>query len=62
MMKTFKRLFTNYVLLCNNLAAIFYVLGAMPFFIFLPKYMEIMYAQSASFASLITGEYFECGW
>ncbi|XP_065221762.1 solute carrier organic anion transporter family member 74D-like [Planococcus citri] len=55
MITTFKRLFTNYVLLCNNLAAIFYVLGAMPFFIFLPKYMEIMYAQSASFASLTTG-------
>lgn len=43
--------------MCNNFASIFYLLGAMPFFIFMPKYIEIMYAQSASFANLITGIY-----
>lgn len=41
--------------MCNNLAAIFYVFGAMPFFIFMPKYIEVIYAQSASFSNLITG-------
>jgi len=56
MKQTFKRLLTNGILMCNNLAAIFYVLGAMPFFIFAPKYLEIMFAQSAAFASIISGK------
>ena len=56
MKETFKRLLTNGIMMCNNLAAIFYVLGAMPFFMFAPKYLEIMFAQSAAFASIISGK------
>ncbi|XP_073991021.1 solute carrier organic anion transporter family member 74D-like isoform X1 [Rhodnius prolixus] len=55
MIKTFKRLISNPTLMCNNFAAIFYFLGYMPYWIFMPKYIEIMYKQSASSASLITG-------
>ncbi|KAK9505167.1 hypothetical protein O3M35_009278 [Rhynocoris fuscipes] len=55
MIKTFKRLVKNQTLMCNNFAAIFYFLGYMPYWIFMPKYIEIMYKQSASSASLITG-------
>ena len=56
MKDTFKRLFTNGILMCNNLASIFYLLGAMPLFIFAPKYLEIMFAQSAAFANIISGK------
>lgn len=41
--------------MCNNLAAIFYLMGMMPFFIFAPKYLEVMFAQTAAFANLISG-------
>ncbi|XP_039275569.1 solute carrier organic anion transporter family member 74D [Nilaparvata lugens] len=52
---TFKRVMRNKTLTCNNLASIFYFMGYTPYWIFLPKYIETMYKQSASFASLITG-------
>ncbi|XP_046672749.1 solute carrier organic anion transporter family member 74D-like [Homalodisca vitripennis] len=55
MMKTFKRLMTNPTLMCNNFAAIFYFMGYMPYWIFMPKYIETMYKQSASASSFITG-------
>lgn len=55
MMNTFKRLITNPTLMCNNFAAIFYFMGYMPYWIFMPKYIETMYKQSASASSLITG-------
>ncbi|XP_046422578.1 solute carrier organic anion transporter family member 74D isoform X1 [Neodiprion pinetum] len=55
MMKTFKRLLTNTTLMCNNLAAVFYFFGYLPYWIFMPKYIEMQYKQSASIASLITG-------
>ncbi|XP_011500420.1 PREDICTED: solute carrier organic anion transporter family member 5A1 [Ceratosolen solmsi marchali] len=55
MMSTFKRLLTNTTLMCNNLAAVFYFMGYMPYWIFMPKYIETQYKQSASVSSLITG-------
>ncbi|KAL1493462.1 hypothetical protein ABEB36_011509 [Hypothenemus hampei] len=55
MIKTFKRLSSNKTLMLNNFAAIFYFLGYMPYWIFLPKYIETQYKQSASISSLITG-------
>ncbi|XP_008217820.1 solute carrier organic anion transporter family member 74D [Nasonia vitripennis] len=55
MMRTFRRLLTNTTLMCNNLAAVFYFMGYMPYWIFMPKYIETQYKQSASVSSLITG-------
>lgn len=55
MMRTFKRLLTNTTLMCNNLATVFYFMGYMPYWIFMPKYIETQYKQSASVSSLITG-------
>ncbi|XP_022915464.1 solute carrier organic anion transporter family member 74D [Onthophagus taurus] len=55
MMKTFNRLVKNPTLMLNNFAAVFYFLGYMPYWIFLPKYIETLYKQSASASSLITG-------
>ena len=55
MMNTFKRLLMNKTLMLNNLAAVFYFFGYMPYWIFMPKYIETQYRQSASFSSLITG-------
>ncbi|ERL86149.1 hypothetical protein D910_03562 [Dendroctonus ponderosae] len=55
MIKTFRRLAANRTLMLNNFAAVFYFLGYMPYWIFLPKYIETQYRQSASASSLITG-------
>ncbi|XP_017774169.1 PREDICTED: solute carrier organic anion transporter family member 5A1-like [Nicrophorus vespilloides] len=55
MIKTFRRVVSNPVLMFNNVAAIFYFLGYMPYWIFLPKYIETQYRQSSSASSLITG-------
>ncbi|CAH0562581.1 unnamed protein product [Brassicogethes aeneus] len=55
MVKTFRRLISNPILMLNNFAAVFYFLGYMPYWIFLPKYIETQYRQSASASSLITG-------
>ncbi|XP_031830783.1 organic anion transporting polypeptide 58Dc [Nomia melanderi] len=55
MIRTFKRLLTNTTLMCNNLATVFYFMGYMPYWIFMPKYIETQYKQSASVSSLITG-------
>lgn len=55
MMMTFKRLVTNSSFMCNNLASVFYFMGYMPYWIFMPKYIETQYKQSASVSSLITG-------
>lgn len=52
---TFKRLLSNKVLMLNNIAAIFYFFGYMPYWIFTPKYIETQYRQSASTSSLVTG-------
>lgn len=55
MISTFKRLMTNVTLMCNNIAAVFYFMGYMPYWIFMPKYIETQFKQSASASSLITG-------
>lgn len=55
MLNTFKRLMTNVILMCNNIAAVFYFMGYMPYWIFMPKYIETQFKQSASASSLITG-------
>lgn len=55
MMQTFKRLLTNTTLMFNNLATVFYFLGYMPYWVFMPKYIETQYRQSASVSSLVTG-------
>ena len=55
MMRTFKRLITNSSFMCNNLAGVFYFMGYMPYWIFMAKYIETQYKQSASVSSLITG-------
>ncbi|KAJ9590581.1 hypothetical protein L9F63_016350 [Diploptera punctata] len=55
MVRTFWRLITNPTLMCNNLAAVFYFLGYMPYWVFMAKYIETQYRQSASTSSLITG-------
>ncbi|KAJ8984527.1 hypothetical protein NQ317_010998 [Molorchus minor] len=55
MMKTFRRIVQNPTLMLNNFAAVFYFLGYMPYWIFLPKYIETQYRQSASASNLITG-------
>lgn len=48
MLVTFKRLFKNMTFMLNNVAAIFYFFGFMPYWIFTPKYIETQYKQSAS--------------
>lgn len=55
MIQTFKRLLTNNSFMCNNFASVFYFMGYMPYWIFMPKYIETQYKQSASVSSLITG-------
>lgn len=55
MIVTFKRLLYNKTLMLNNLASVFYFFGYMAYWIFLPKYIETQYRQSASIASLVTG-------
>ncbi|XP_058461062.1 solute carrier organic anion transporter family member 74D-like [Malaya genurostris] len=55
MIKTFKRLVRNKILMFNNIASVFYFFGYMPYWIFTPKYIETQYKQSASTSSLVTG-------
>ncbi|XP_055623979.1 solute carrier organic anion transporter family member 74D-like [Toxorhynchites rutilus septentrionalis] len=55
MIKTFKRLLKNKILMLNNIASVFYFFGYMPYWIFTPKYIETQYKQSASTSSLVTG-------
>lgn len=47
---TFKRLSTNKIFMCNNIAAIFYFFGYVPYWTFTPKYIETQYRQSSSVA------------
>jgi solute carrier organic anion transporter family, member 5A len=41
--------------MCNSLAAIFYMFGFMPFWMYTPKYIEVQYRVSAARASFFTG-------
>jgi hypothetical protein len=56
MMRTFWRLIINPTLMCNNLASVFYFMGYMPYWVFMAKYIETQYRQSASTSSLVTGK------
>ncbi|XP_071633694.1 solute carrier organic anion transporter family member 74D isoform X2 [Temnothorax longispinosus] len=53
--KAMKRLLTNWLLTCNNLSAVFYILGASAYITFLAKYLEIQYSTSAAGGTVITG-------
>jgi hypothetical protein len=57
MKKTIKRLVFNKIFMCNTTAAIFYMFGFMPFWVFTPKYIEVQYHTSASRASFFTGKF-----
>ncbi|CAB3387511.1 Hypothetical predicted protein [Cloeon dipterum] len=55
MIDTVKRLLKNKIYMCNTLAAIFYMFGFMPFWMYTPKYIEVQYRVSAARASFFTG-------
>ncbi|XP_043494438.1 solute carrier organic anion transporter family member 74D isoform X2 [Polistes fuscatus] len=50
-----KRLLTNWLLTCNNLSGVFYVLGASAYITFLAKYLEVQYNTSAAGGTVIAG-------
>ncbi|XP_023287779.1 solute carrier organic anion transporter family member 5A1 [Orussus abietinus] len=53
--RAMKRLLTNWLLTCNNLSAVFYVLGASAYITFLAKYLEVQYSTSAAGGTVIAG-------
>lgn len=53
--KAMKRLLTNWLLTCNNLSGVFYVLGASAYITFLAKYLEVQYSTSAAEGTVIAG-------
>lgn len=53
--KTIKRLLTNKAYFCNTMAAIFYIFSAVPFKYYYPKYQQIQFNISPSFANSMTG-------
>ncbi|CAG2056604.1 unnamed protein product [Timema podura] len=55
MIATFRRLLTNKPYMAIQISHIIYIFGYMPYWIFMPKYIETQYRRSASFSSLITG-------
>ncbi|XP_046672746.1 solute carrier organic anion transporter family member 74D-like [Homalodisca vitripennis] len=55
MATTCKKLMRNKILMYNIFASVFYIAGFLPFWTFMPKYIETIYRQSAAFASFITG-------
>lgn len=55
MMTTLKRLMSNRLYIYIQMSNIFAVFGFNPFWVYLPKYIEIQYKKSASTASLVTG-------
>lgn len=55
MVQTVKRLLKNKVYMYTMLSSIFCSFGYSPFWVYLPKYIEIQYNKSASTASLVTG-------
>lgn len=50
LMGTLKRLVKNKILMNNHFAAVFYMFGFTPYWIFTPKYIETQYKKSASSA------------
>ncbi|XP_011639834.1 solute carrier organic anion transporter family member 4C1 [Pogonomyrmex barbatus] len=53
--KAVKRLLTNWLLTCNNLSGVFYILGASAYITFLAKYLEVQYNTSAAGGTVIAG-------
>lgn len=55
--KAMKRLLMNPLLTCNNLSAVFYILGASVYITFLAKYHEVQWSMSAAGGTVIAGTY-----
>ncbi|XP_029661643.1 solute carrier organic anion transporter family member 74D isoform X1 [Formica exsecta] len=53
--KAMKRVLTNWLLTCNNLSTVFYILGASAQITFLAKYLEVQFSTSAATGTVITG-------
>ncbi|EZA61297.1 hypothetical protein DMN91_012661 [Ooceraea biroi] len=53
--KAMKRILTNWLLTCNNLSTVFYILGASTYITFLAKYLEVQYNTSAASGTVIAG-------
>ncbi|CAL1679963.1 unnamed protein product [Lasius platythorax] len=53
--KAMKRILTNWLLTCNNISAVFYILGASAYITFLAKYLEVQYSTSAAGGTVIAG-------
>ena len=50
-----RRLSKNKVLLFNSFSTVFFMFGYIGYWIFMPKYMETQFRQSAATSSLVTG-------
>ncbi|KAK7869950.1 hypothetical protein R5R35_013725 [Gryllus longicercus] len=50
-----RHLLSNRILVYNSFSAVFFIFGNVGYWIFMPKYMETMYQQTSSRASLISG-------
>lgn len=53
-----KRLISNRVLTYNTFSAVSYLMGLTGYWTFMPKYLETQFRQTASDASLVTGNNF----
>lgn len=53
--KAMKRILTNWLITCNNISAVFYILGASAYITFLAKYLEVQYSTSAAGGTVIAG-------
>ncbi|KAF7990327.1 hypothetical protein HCN44_000132 [Aphidius gifuensis] len=52
---TLIRVCSNKILLCNNLSAVFGILGVIPYMTFIAKYLEVQFETSAGGGTVITG-------
>lgn len=50
---TYKRVLMNKTIMMNNISSVFYIFGMLPFWMFMPKYIEIQYRQSAATSRLV---------
>lgn len=51
-----RRILSNKIVLYNSFSSVFYVLGLMAHWTFMPKYMESQFRLSASKSNLLTGK------